>query len=216
MPARGSHRSGRADFPHPAPQTTDFAKGCILHPLPAGRENILASSAIRCSPGEMEPELEVSVIVPSNSAVAWPPLPSTGSLRAGSPASSVLWVTPTSERPSRRASFPSHSGTPILGRHPDLPGSWGTPVHVPCSPTPAEPQRQVSQRFGLAFRNWNNVGLCHNTSFGAVLHGPYTRCPRFTNAVTCTHAGLASGWLPALARRDCLPAGFLSEVSTIP
>jgi len=102
------------------------------------------------------------------------------------------------------------------GRRSDLPGSWGTPVHVPCSPTPAEPQRQVLQRFGLAFRNWNNVGLCYNISFGAVSHGPYTRCPRFTNAVTRIHAGLASGWLPALARRDCLPAGFLSEVSTIP
>jgi len=53
------------------------------------------------------------------------------------------------------------------------------------------------------------------SSFVAASHGPHTRCPRFTSAVTCTYAGLASGWLPALSRRDYLPAGFLLEVSTI-
>ena len=70
-----------------------------------------ASFAIRCSFVQTFPEPEVSAIFPSNDSTRRCPLPSTGSLGFGSPASSVLRDTPTPRRPSRLASFPSLGGT---------------------------------------------------------------------------------------------------------
>ena len=53
----------------------------------------------------MRPGSEIPVIVPSSDSIFRRPLPSTGSPRSGSPASSVLRGTPTSCRPSRLASL---------------------------------------------------------------------------------------------------------------
>src|ERR1700694_5347752 len=57
--------------------------------------------------------LGIPAIVPSSDSTFRRPLPSTGSLRFGSPASSVLPGAPTPYRPSRRTSFPSFGGTPL-------------------------------------------------------------------------------------------------------
>ena len=77
-----------------------------------------------------------------------PPLPSTESLRVGSPASQVLLTAPTSRRPSRLTSFPSLGGTsassvhslPLAARRSSL-GPGGL-----CHPAP--PMRRVSLRGG--------------------------------------------------------------------
>ena len=106
----------------------------------------------------MGSEVGASVICPSIGSMFRHPLPSTGSARVRSPASSVLRNAPTPVRPSRRASFPSRDRTaPALGlrsseprvrglrawavrsgAHPDsmtrrrsgLPGSWRTLVRT--------------------------------------------------------------------------------------
>ena len=169
-------------------------------------------------------ELSVSTIVPSNGAVTRPPLPSTGSLGYGSPASTVLWAAPTSGRPSRHASFPSPGGTPAapLFRFPGAversglgPGVLSHPgpllgrlrggvqtSQVPGGPWWACPALRPRRSFGarslrrlpVAFRHLNGVGLRHCHTFGAVLHGPPPRCLRFTSTVTRDRARLASGW----------------------
>ena len=50
----------------------------------------LASSAIRCRDVETGPNLGVLAVFPSNGSICRRPLPSTGSRRLDSPASSVL------------------------------------------------------------------------------------------------------------------------------
>ncbi len=64
-----------------------------------------ARFAIRWSYGVIRCEFRASCIVPPSRSVTWPPLPSIGSLQVGSPTSSVLWATPTSEHPSHRTLF---------------------------------------------------------------------------------------------------------------
>ena len=106
---------------------------------------------------------------PSYGSMIRHPLPSTGSSRASSPASTVLLDAPTSCRPFRRVSFPSLGGTtPALlfrsftvQHDPEGQGFWGAGfpfpavcrrgvdrisqvpggphVNMPCSPTPVGP-----------------------------------------------------------------------------
>ena len=69
-------------------------------------------------------------------------------------------------------------------RRPGLPGSWGTPTHVPCSQTPTGPRRQATTtpRYGLppfVRRRLPRLG-----SYGAQSHGPYIRCLRFAGWIT--------------------------------
>ena len=59
----------------------------------------------------MRSKLGVLDIFPSDSSILWHPLPSTGSLGQGSPASTVLRDAPTPGHPSRRTSFPSLGAT---------------------------------------------------------------------------------------------------------
>ena len=65
-----------------------------------------------------------------------------------------------------------------------LPGSWGTPVSVPCSPTPAG--SRAPGHCGAATRP--SVTLTTSApammiDFGAQSHGPLTRCLRFAARV---------------------------------
>jgi hypothetical protein len=73
----------------------------------------LASFAIRCSRVEMESELGLSGIFPSNGSVSWRPLPSTGSLGTVPPlhrysgALRLLPIRPRTLRSSLAARYPS-------------------------------------------------------------------------------------------------------------
>ena len=104
------HRSGRAQLTHPAPHSMvslrdyelanllSHALGCTT-PLPS--EVSLRYFQVSMSLASFPPK------VPS----LWRPLPSTGSLRVGSPASTVLFDAPTPCHPSPQASLPSPSDT---------------------------------------------------------------------------------------------------------
>jgi hypothetical protein len=71
-------------------------------------------SAIRWSSGVMLAEFCVSSICPSNNALVWPLLSSTGFPGVDSPASSVLRAAPTSEHPFPPCSALSLGGSPAM------------------------------------------------------------------------------------------------------
>jgi len=75
-----------------------------------------ARVAIVCCRVEMVSDLGMSGIVPLRRSAIRRPLPSTGSRRVSSPASSVLRGVPTPCRPSRRTSLPSLGGTALCAR----------------------------------------------------------------------------------------------------
>ncbi len=124
--------------------------------------------AIRCRFVDTSTGSDGPAMFPSNGVMTRRPLPSTGSLRNGSPASTVLRDPPTPRRPSRRASLPSLGDTtvasPVCSRRsatrdrglrgvgipvpePGIavettgsPRFLGNPDgHGPCSPTPVGP-----------------------------------------------------------------------------
>jgi hypothetical protein len=96
----------------------------------------------------------------------------------------------------------------------DLPGSWGTPVHVPCSMTPVGPSGQALATFGCCLPIGERRRLPQMDAFEARSHGPCTPCLRFTRSVTLPHARLGSGCWPALPGGACCrPAGLQCEVS---
>src|SRR5438552_8184525 len=72
-----------------------------------------ARFAIVCCRVEMVSDLDSTGLRPSRRSAIRRPLPSTGSLRVGSPASPVLRDAPTPCRPSRRTSLPSLGGTDL-------------------------------------------------------------------------------------------------------
>ena len=78
LPARAPHRSGRAEFPHPALQAHGFAarRKAVAHLL----VQLLASSAIRCSFVWMVSRFNALSIFPSIGSMPRRPLPSPGSL----------------------------------------------------------------------------------------------------------------------------------------
>ncbi len=75
-----------------------------------------ARVAIVCCRVEMVSDLGMSGIVPLRRSAIRRPLPSTGSWRVSSPASSVLWAAPTPCHPSRRTSLPSLGDTAVCTR----------------------------------------------------------------------------------------------------
>ena len=157
--------------------------------------------------------LGIPVIVPSSDSTFRHPLPSPGSLRFGSPASSVLPGAPTPDRPSRRTSFPSFDGTP-LAFEPSLPVTanarslglglfYGFPapflsrgddrasqvpgkpsVSMPCSPTPVGPSCQAHTACWCGLPPHLQRRLPRKAPFGAQSHGLLTRCLRFAAVVT--------------------------------
>ena len=136
--------------------------------------------------------------------------------------------TPTSRRPSRRASssfawryhrlpcsLPLARAVPAgrdccLSRPPlphrrwrrrDLPGSWATPARMPRSPTPAEPPApgQARRRDG-AFRSCHSVGFHKEDDFGAQSRGlqGFLCTLRSRGRPRTTQHSVPAGW-PTLA-----------------
>ncbi len=80
------------------------------------------------------------------------------------------------------------------------------PSYLPCSSTPAGPQRQATS----TFRCCPCIVNCEDSRIAAIeaqSHGFYDRCLRFTAMVTHGHARLASGCWPGLTGLDWLPTG---------
>jgi len=103
LPPPVPHRSGRARLTHPAPHIVasphDSTPSRTFASLPS-------EVSLRRSWGSMSP-----ASFPPKVPTIRRPLPSTGSLRVGSPASSVLLSAPTPCHPSPQASSPSPSDT---------------------------------------------------------------------------------------------------------
>jgi len=71
---------------------------------------------------------------------------------------------------------------------------------IRCSAPTPRPRR-------VAFRSHRSVGPRDIAHFGAQFRGLHARCLRFTSAVACRRARLASGWWPTLAGQDLNPLG---------
>jgi hypothetical protein len=151
---------------------------------------------------------------------------SAGSLRIGSPASSLHRRAPTPRRPSRRASLPSLGGTAAI-QQPETtrsPKFLGDPhAHVPRffdpggtsgagPPGPAVPTCRSS---GVAFRAYCLVGF-HNID----ISGPdsaaralavYASWSRSPVCFLDDHARLASGWRSCLGRAGFHPQGHATR-----
>ena len=157
--------------------------------------------ATPCNPGEMGSKLCVLVIVPHNSSMIRRALPSVGSLRSGSPASTLLWLAPTPCRPSRRTSFPSLGGTvpcpsrmtrsvgtppssgfgkpvPNRQRHTETTGSprfLGSPLgYMPCSKTPVGRRRQATGRLSCCLPHLLRRRLPRRVQFRGSITQPAT------------------------------------------
>ena len=79
MLSQGSHRSGRADLPHPARQVTGSLRDDFIA-YPLAQHLCVASSAIRASFVETVSGVGVPAIVPPHGSVTRQLLPSAGSL----------------------------------------------------------------------------------------------------------------------------------------
>ena len=136
----------------------------------------------------------------STGSMLRPPLPSTGSARARSPASSVLWNAPTPARPSRRVSLPSHGSTapplvldpggprvfgprclgcsiggppdPLARRRAGLPGSWETPR---CTCPALRPRRALHAWPALGVSTRPSIFLTTSALARVVCRGSITR-----------------------------------------
>jgi len=152
-------------------------------------------------------------------------LRSAGSLRLGSPASSLHRRAPTSRCTAAaslalavRSSVPmtEQTGSPkFLGDpHAHVPRFFdpgGTSGAGP--PGLAVPTRRSS---GVAFRAYCLVGFHDFAHFGVRFRSPRARCLRFVARVALgRHARLASGWRSCLGRAGLLPAGSLNQVSAL-
>ena len=162
--------------------------------------------------------------------------------RGGSPASKVLRDAPTPLHPSRRTSLPSLGGIPaapavrsrgrrvqpaaglelvtrgsrrdLPRRWRGLPGSWRTPVLVPCSPTPAGSHAPghcgAATRPSVTLRTsapaMMTISGLNHTARSLAVYASQPGLPRH-------HARLASGYWPSSAGRGWLPAGSQRKVS---
>jgi len=158
------------------------------------------------------------------------PLPSTGSARVRSPASSVLWNAPTPARPSRRVSLPSHGSTapplvpgpggprvfgprclgcsigcppdPLARRRTGLPGSWGTPM---CTCPALRPRRALHAWPALGVSTRPSVFLTTSalaSCYLSRLHHAACTLPVYAShgGSLRHHATLGSGWVAILCR----------------
>ena len=155
-------------------------------------------------------------------------LPSGRSHKAGSPRSSVIWRTPTPERPSRRASSPSLGSTTLrpwasdeVGGRAQLVGI-GQPVPAgsggvetsgdpkflgsPVATCPALRPRRVRSAGLLAGRVLPSAPITASAPtvdhFGAQSHGLQPRCLRFAAKIALGPRKTRFRWGPAL------PDGF--------
>ena len=233
---RGSHGSGRADFPHPALRASRFAARRHRR-VPCGRGRSTRSSPVSLSVAVSLtlPGREVPFVFPYSGSTARLPLPSAGFLGVGSPASQVLRGAPTSCHPSRCPSFPSDTRYCLrrlvrsFVRHGATVEGLGCKAGCPFPHTRREttgPPRFLGtprQRAALSDSGGtsapSNCGAPVQSSaqctastpatrnyFEAQSHGLLTPCVRFAAAVTDGHATLGSGRLPTVAGR-AWPAG---------
>ena len=155
-----------------------------------------------------------------------------------SPASRVLRGAPTPCRPSGRTSLPSLGRTAhglavrSQARGARLPGSWAwspgcptgilrgddrasqVPGHPPCTHAPLSDPGGISvpgqsRHFDAAFRCCDDVGF-HAYQLSGLYHAACA-LPVYASQrrLPERHATLGSGWWPAFAGRDWLPAGTL-------
>jgi hypothetical protein len=226
LPTSAPHGSVLAQLRHTALQATNSP--ATSRPRP-GR-------AIRRRPVEMVSGLGVPGIYPSDGLVARHPLPSAGSLGSVPPRRRYYEVLripstpPAALRFLRLAVSRLHSRfVPVAvgctGRGPGvghpvppagslprrwvgLPGSWGTSVNVPCSPTPAGPR--APGHCGAATRP--SVKLKTSAPAGRIISG-LNRTARSlaVYASQCRspghHARLAPGCWPALPDGAGYPQG---------
>ena len=182
-------------------------------------------------------------IVPLRRSALRRPLPSTGSLRVGSPASPVLRDAPIPCRPSRRTSLPSLGGTELrslvrsrrrpnataagqglwinrlaprsglVRRRQGLPGSWGTPC---VHALLSDPGGDLCARPSRRFSAAFRY-FHHVGSHDHPLRGSITRPAHSLS--TLRRYGHPQPrktrfrLLASFAGRDCLPAGFHRKVS---
>ena len=108
--ARGepSGRVARGSCPPRAPTDPDLRVDRVSG---SSRRGIAVPRTIRWFRGDTLMRLDVLGVVPTACPTTRHPLRSTGSGRARSPASSLIWGAPTPCRPSRRTSFPSLGDT---------------------------------------------------------------------------------------------------------
>ena len=191
----------------------------------------------------MASEVGAPVICPSTGSMFRHPLPSTGSARVRSPASSVLWNAPTPARPSHRVSLPSHGSTapplvlgpggprvfgprclgysigcppdPLARRRAGLPGSWGTPM---CTCPALRPRRALHAWPALGVSTRPSVFLTTSalaSCYLSRLHHAACTLPVYASQGGSLrhHATLGSGWWPSSTGRDWGPAGFRRKVS---
>lgn len=139
-------------------------------------------------------------IFPCTESLRWHPLPSLGSARVRSPASTVLRGAPTPDRPSRRASLPSRRGTasillwcsrgsnctiaepvgcsrggppaPWTRRRSGLPGSWGT---LSCACPALRPRRALRTRPDSGASTRPSVCLTTSALATIIFRGSITR-----------------------------------------
>ena len=204
LPTSAPHGSVHAQLRHTALRATNSP--ATSRPRPC--------IAIRRRPVEMVTGLGVPGIYPSGGLMARRLLPSAGSLGSVPPLPGTIrrsdsppplpphFVAFAWRYPGRiRGSLPWPPDAPATGlelvtrcsrrdlprRWRGLPGSWGTSVNVPCSPTPAGPRRQAiaAPRRGLPSFATTSAPATDD-DFGAPSHGPFTRCLRFAAPVTRT------------------------------
>ena len=180
-------------------------------------------------------------IVPLRRSAIQRPLPSTGSLRVGSPASPVLRDAPIPCRPSRRTSLPSLGGTELrslvrsrrrpnataagqglwinrlaprsglVRRRQGLPGSWGTPCVHALLSDPGGTSAPGHLGASVLPSAIFTTSAPTITPYEAQSHGLHTRCLRSVATVTRSHVRLASGCWPALPGGTVYPLGSIAR-----
>jgi hypothetical protein len=158
-------------------------------------------------------KLGVSFIFPSIGSVCGSPFPPRGPLERRSPASSVLRRAPTSDRPSRLASFPSLGGTSSVsgdGRISQVPGEpqcERAPVYDPGGTSapgiaalrcglPCGKRRRLPRQSSLSRLN--------NAARSLPVYASQPGSPP-------NHATLGSGRLPAFAGQECYLLGSIER-----
>jgi hypothetical protein len=88
-----------------------------------------------------------------------------------------------------------------------LPGSWASPrACSPCSSTPDEPRRQAIRRSGAAGADVKGASLLERAISGLNHTAPTLAVYASQCGSPRAHARLASGWWPAFAGQDWVPA----------
>ena len=202
MPARGSHRSGRAQFAHPAPHATDSqdlngypllfrvdgpGARCPRH-LSLERFHGTASPSLhRVShrpgfpgfDGTMGCSESLPPIPPHFVAFVWRYHMRAGSFAPvgcparGLPQAGAHW---SPGRPRVRGSHVETTGPPRFLGDPHGRALLSDPDGTSASGR--------LRRLGAAFRVWNSVGSRGFGSYGAQSHGPCIRCLRFAGRIT--------------------------------